>query len=116
MADSAPVSWRTIIYGTPLVSSDGQRVGEVHEVLGDDADDIFHGLRVALAGAKRDVMVAADDVDSLASDAISVSLTKAELEAAPTYEEEATYHLASVGWLRKHLGWQRDSRSDEEAG
>ena len=48
MSDSAPISWRTIIYGTPVMSSDGQRVGEVHEVLGDDADDIFHGLRVAL--------------------------------------------------------------------
>jgi uncharacterized protein YrrD len=116
MSDSAPISWRTIIYGTPVTSSDGQRVGEVHEVLGDDADDIFHGLRVALAGARRDVMVAADDVDSLATDAITVSVTKAELDAAPTYQEEATYHLASVGWLRKHIGWKQDSKSDEEPG
>ena len=61
-------------------------------------------------------MVAADDVEELTTDAITVSLTKAELEAAPTYQEEATYHLASVGWLRKHLGWQRDSKSDEEPG
>ena len=116
MSDPAPISWRTIIYGTAVVSSDGQRVGEVHEVLGDDAEDIFHGLRVSLDGAHRDVMVASGDVDELARDAISVALTKAELEAAPTYEEEATYHLASVGWLRKHLGWRRDSSSDEEPG
>ena len=27
-----------------------------------------------------------------------------------------TYHLASVGWLRKHLGWSKDSASDEEPG
>jgi hypothetical protein len=28
----------------------------------------------------------------------------------------ATYHLASVGWLRKHLGWKKDAKSDEEPG
>ena len=28
----------------------------------------------------------------------------------------AAYHLASVGWLRGHLGWRRDSRGHEEPG
>ena len=116
MTNPTPISWRTIIYGTPVVSSDGQRVGEVHEVLGDDAEDIFHGLRVSLADARRDVMVAADDVEQLATNVITVSLSKAELDAAPAYQDEATYHLASVGWLRKHLGWQQDSKGDEEPG
>ena len=116
VAQNAPVSWRSIVYGTPVVSSDNQPVGEVYEVLGDDADDIFHGLRVALTGAHRDVMVLADDVAGLASEAIRVERTKAEVDALPTYTEEATYHLASVGWLRKHLGWRKDSESDEEPG
>ena len=31
------------------------------------------------------------------------------------FHESATYHLASVGWLRKHLGWKADSKSDEES-
>jgi uncharacterized protein YrrD len=110
-----PVSWRSVVYGTPVVSSDGQNVGTIREVLGDDAEDIFHGIRVALGG-KRDVMVAADDIASLGSDAIKVDLTKERIEALPDYAEEATYHLASVGWLRKHLGWRRDSSSDEEPG
>ncbi len=110
------VSWRGLVYGTPVNASDGSRVGTVREVLGSDADDLFHGLRVALAGARRDVMVAADDVTSLREDAIATDLTLEELAALPAYDEEATYHLASVGWLRTHLGWRQDSRSDEEAG
>jgi uncharacterized protein YrrD len=116
VTDAQPISWRAIVYGTPVTSSDDQRVGEVHEVLGSDADDIFHGLRVALANGHRDVMVSADDVSSLASDQVRVDLTGAEIEALPTYKEEDTYHLASVGWLRKHLGWTKDSKSDEEPG
>ena len=116
VSQSAPMSWRSIVYGTPVVSSDNLRVGQVREVLGDDADDIFHGLRVALAGAHRDVMVPADEVASLAADEIRVDVTKADLDASPTYKDEATYHLASVGWLRKHLGLKKDSESDEEPG
>lgn len=116
MSHNQPVSWRSLVYGTPVVSSDGQPVGTVREVLGDDAEDIFHGLRVKLSGENRDVLVAADVVSSLASDAVRVELTKASAEALPSYEEEATYHLASVGWLRQHLGWKKDSQSDEEPG
>jgi uncharacterized protein YrrD len=116
MSGSQPTSWRAVVYGAPVVSSDGERVGQVHEVLGSDAEDIFHGLRVELAGGHRDVMVAADDVASLSTGEVRITRTKAELEALPTYEEEATYHLASVGWLRKHLGWKKDAESDEEPG
>ncbi|MHB8459220.1 MAG: hypothetical protein ACYDAK_09930 [Candidatus Limnocylindrales bacterium] len=116
MSETQPISWRSIVYGTPVISSDGGPVGTVHEVLGSDADDIFHGLRVALAGGHRDVMVSVDDLATLSADAVRTNLTRSELEALPSYADEATYHLASVGWLRKHIGWQKDSKSDEEPG
>jgi hypothetical protein len=116
MPDDQPESWRTIVYGTPLLAAGSERAGEVREVLGSDADDIFHGLRVRLATGGRDVMIAADDVDAMAADGIRTSLTLAEIEAAPPYDETATYHLASVGWRHKHLGWQRDSKHDGEPG
>ena len=116
MSDSQPISWRSIVYGTPVTSRDNLRVGKVQEVLGSDADDIFHGIRVALAGGRPDVMVSVDDVASMSTSEVRVGLTRSEVEALPTYNEEATYHLASVGWLRKHLGWKKDSKSDEEPG
>jgi hypothetical protein len=47
---------------------------------------------------------------------IRTGLAEAEIQALPAYDEHAAYHLASVGWLRKHVGWKRDSRSDEEPG
>jgi uncharacterized protein YrrD len=119
MTDGNPVSWRGLVYGTPVLASDGTRVGTVREVLGSDADDIFHGLRVELDGqadAKRDVMIPADAMDSLGSADVRVARSAAELRGLPAYDEASTYHLASVGWLRKHLGWAKDSSSDEEAG
>jgi len=113
---SSPISWRAVVYGTPVTASDGARVGTVREVLGSDSEDIFHGLRVRLDGTKRDVMVEAADVASLASDGIRLTVDRATVSALPDFDEQATYHLSSVGWLRKHVGWRDDSKSDEEPG
>ena len=115
MTNADPIGWRGIVYDTP-VTADGTRVGTVREVLGSDSEDIFHGLRVALSEGHRDVMISADNVTSMSTAEIGVSLPRADVEALPTYDEVATYHLASVGWLRKHLGWTKDSSSDEEPG
>ena len=116
MPTSDPIGWRGIVYGTQVMTVDGIRAGTVREVLGSDADDIFHGLRVGLAGGHRDVMVSADNVTSLSTDAIRTDLSRSALEELPAYDEVASYHLASVGWLRKHLGWKKDAASDEEPG
>lgn len=116
MPDTDPIGWRGVIYGTPVRTVDGARAGTVREVLGSDAEDIFHGLRVRLEAGRRDVMVPADSVTGLSHDAVDTDLAPAAIEALPTYDEVSTYHLASVGWLRKHLGWSKDSGSDEEPG
>lgn len=116
MPTSDPIGWRGIVYGTQVMTVDGIRAGTVREVLGSDADDIFHGLRVGLAAGHRDVMVSADNVTALSADSIGTDLSRSALEALPTYDEIASYHLASVGWLRKHLGWKKDAASDEEPG
>ena len=116
MSDTDPIGWRGIVYGTPVAAVDGARVGTIRAVLGSDSEDIFHGLRVGLAGGHRDVMVSADNVTTMSSERIGLDLPRSAVEALPTYDEVATYHLASVGWLRKHLGWTKDSTSDEEPG
>jgi rRNA processing protein Gar1 len=41
-----PVSWLLVEPGWPVVDANGQRVGKVDEVLGDEQTDIFHGLVV----------------------------------------------------------------------
>lgn len=116
MTDARPASWRSIVYGTPVLTIDNAPLGEVREVLGSDREDIFHGLRVRLSGGRRDVVVCVDDVTGILPDRILTGLARGDLAALAPYDETATYHLASVGWLRKHLAWRRDSESDEEPG
>jgi hypothetical protein len=110
------IAWRAVVYGTPVSTADGVRVGTVREMLGSDAEDIFHGIRVRLSTGRRDVMIRADDVSTLTAEEVQTNLSRSAIEALPTYDDVATYHLASVGWLRKHLGWSKDSASDEEPG
>ncbi len=117
MTDSSPIAWRAIAYGTPVLASDGAKVGSVREVLGSDAEDIFHGIRTNIGGGPNDdVLIFANDVTAITTDSIATDMTAAEALALPRYSEAATYHLASVGWLRKHVAWQRDSKSDKEPG
>lgn len=116
MPESESTSWRAIVYGTPVFSAENERVGSVREVLGSDAEDIFHGLRISLGERQREVMLAANDVPNISANAVRSSLSRSDLEGLPTYDDEATYHLATVGWLRKHLGWRKDAKSDEEPG
>ncbi len=116
MPNTDPIGWRAVVYGSPVTTVDGAQAGTVREVLGSDAEDIFHGLRVKLASGGREVMVPAADVTAMSSAAIATDLTPADLASLPAYDEVASYHLASVGWLRKHMGWTKDSASDEEPG
>jgi hypothetical protein len=115
MTDNDPISWRAIVYGMPVLASDGTKMGIIKEVLGSDEEDIFHGVRVAVDGHK-DVMLLAEDISGLTTGAVTAALTPADFHALPDYEETADYHIGTVGRFRKHLGWKQDSHSDEEPG
>ena len=116
MVEEVPISWRTVVYGTPVIASDGTRVGTVREVLGDDAEDIFHGLRVELDAGKRNVVVSAEDVASLTHAAVRIDMTADRLAGESDFTETKSYHVSEVGRFKKHLGWKQDSASDEEPG
>ena len=66
----------------------------MHEVLGFDAEAIFHGLRVAQTGRPGDVMVDADDIASLTLVEVATVLARSEFDGLPAYDETATCHLA----------------------
>ncbi len=115
MTDNDPISWRAIVYGTPVLANDGTKLGTVKEVLGSSDEDIFHGVRVAADGHK-DTMLLAEDIGGLTTGAVAVDLSPADFHTLPAYDESADYHIGTVGRFRKHLGWVQDSKSDEEPG
>ncbi len=101
---ATPVSWRDVTHNMPVLSSDGESVGHVTEVLGSQQEDIFHGIEVHLGRLGHRVVVLADQVASISTASVVLSLTSAEVEALPEHTEERAFELGWTG-LRKHLGW-----------
>src|SRR5215218_2243421 len=59
----APIAYLALPEGVPVLTSDGEQLGEVRHVLADREADIFDGLVVRASG--RDVFVDAPLVDAL---------------------------------------------------
>jgi uncharacterized protein YrrD len=82
-----PVAWLVVEQGWEVVSSDGEKVGAVDDVLGDENADIFDGLAVAPGLLKKPKYVPAERVGEIVDGRVTLELTKAEFDALDDYEE-----------------------------
>jgi hypothetical protein len=81
-----PVAWLVVDHGWEVVSSDGEKVGTVDEVLGDENADIFDGLAVASGMLKKPKYVPAERVGEIVEGQVTLELTKAEFDALEDYD------------------------------
>ena len=84
MAD--PVAWIVVEPGWEVVSSDGEKVGTVDEMLGDPNADIFDGLAVAPGLLKKARYVPSERVGEIVEGRVALELTQAEFDALDEYE------------------------------
>jgi PRC-barrel domain len=84
------VSWKAIEADAPVFSSEGEAVGKVTSVVGDQDADVFTGLAISVATFGRDRFVPSERVRGIWSDRVDLGLTKAEIERLPEYEETPT--------------------------
>ncbi len=84
-----PVAWIVIEPGWEVVSSDGEKVGTIDEVLGDPNADIFDGLAVVPGLLKKAKYVPAERVGEIVEGRVTLELTKAEFDALDEYEGTA---------------------------
>jgi uncharacterized protein YrrD len=87
MAD--PVAWLLVERGWEVVSSDGQKVGTVEEVLGEENADIFDGLAVASGLLRKPKYVPAERVGGIVDGRVTLELAKAEFDALAEYDGNA---------------------------
>ena len=73
--------------GTRIVGSDGQEVGRVSEVISDDQKDIFSGLTFRHGALGRDHFIAADLVDTITTEEVTLTVTSDQaMEKMEPYE------------------------------
>jgi hypothetical protein len=87
MAGEAPVSWTAIAQGAVVLAADGQEIGKVEQVTGDESLDIFDGLVVSAGRGRRSNYVAAERVTHMTAERVETSLSSEEAESLPAYDE-----------------------------
>jgi uncharacterized protein YrrD len=81
-----PVAWLVVESGWEVVSSDGEKVGTIDEVLGDQNADIFDGLAVASGVLKEAKYVPSERVGVIVEGRVTLELTPDEFDALDEYE------------------------------
>lgn len=84
-----PVSWLVIEKGWAVISADGERVGDVHEVVGDTANDIFSGLAVSTGLLKPTKYVPAEAVGPIEEDLVQLTISAEEFGHLGEHDEHA---------------------------
>jgi hypothetical protein len=98
MFDEEPaIAWTAMPYRAKVFGADGTEIGTAESLLGDEEEDIFHGIAVKTGG--RLVEIAAAHVDSAGAAALE------------SYREEKWFHIGWGGLFRKHPQWDSSSRS-----
>ena len=81
-----PASWLVVEPGWEVVTTDGERVGAVQEVLGDQNADIFDGLAVDVGVLKKPTYVPAERVQMIVEGRVVLDMTRDEFGALPDYD------------------------------
>jgi len=71
-----PVSWMLIEPGWPVVDAEGEDVGRVDEVLGDQGADIFNGLQVLKGVIGKRRYVSAEQVAEIVEGRVQLRVPK----------------------------------------
>lgn len=82
----APISWMTLQKGTSVLSSDGEELGSVDEVIADRQKDIFSGVTISPGLLSTSRFAPAAIVEDISSGAVRLSITAAEAGELEDYE------------------------------
>jgi len=85
-----PVSWFMIEPGWKVYAADGAEIGAVDEVAGDDGQDIFDGLAVAVSAFGKPRYVPAEQVAQILEGEVHLSLAHEQADRLGEYLEPAT--------------------------
>ena len=93
-------------YRAPVTDRDGNRIGTAESLLGDEEEDIFHGIAVKRASDGKLVEVPATRVQRITAHEVRTELGSQEVAELAPYKEERWFHLGWGGLFRKHPEWK----------
>ena len=108
--DEAQLAWIAMPYRVTVVTADGTRIGTAESLLGDEQEDIFHGIAVKAADGRL-VEIPAARVKRITGRGVATDLAQDEISRLETYREEKWFGIGWGGLFRKHPEWQSRSGS-----
>ena len=85
--DETPVAWNVLPRDAIVVAVDGSEIGRVMHVLGDQQEDIFHGLAVRRAEDGRTVEIDWPRIKRMTDQHVVTDVAAAEVDSLPPYRE-----------------------------
>ncbi|MBO0703158.1 MAG: PRC-barrel domain-containing protein [Candidatus Dormibacteraeota bacterium] len=101
------VAWTDTPYRAPVLDRNGQQIGTTESLLGDEGEDIFHGIAISGPRHRRLVVVPAAHVVRITTEHVETDLDAAGVEALDPYQEEQWFHLGWGGLFRKRPEWRQ---------
>jgi len=98
-------------YRAPVVAADGSEIGTAESLLGDESEDIFHGIVVKHRRTGKHLEVPAARIKKITEKHVVTDLTEAGAANLEPYREEHWFHIGWGGLFRKHPEWDKTSRS-----
>jgi hypothetical protein len=82
-----PVAWTVVEKGWKVFDVEGDDVGRVDEITGDENVDIFDGLTVSKGILSKPKYVPSENVAQIVEGEVHLSLSRAQVEALQDYTE-----------------------------
>ncbi|MFN2524655.1 MAG: PRC-barrel domain-containing protein [Actinomycetota bacterium] len=88
MADAErPIGWTALAEGTRVLSLEGEEIGRVAEVIGDEETNIFSGLVIRMGLLESDRFLPADQIAELTPEEVRLTISAAAAEKLRPYAE-----------------------------
>jgi hypothetical protein len=98
------IGYKVLPKGTPVVASDGERIGTVHRVQDNVREHIFDGIVVTTPGGRR--FVDAPEVAEITNRKVTLTITAAEASELPAHQGmrgsvEKSFQRRATRWKRR---------------
>ena len=109
MTEEKQVAWLVTPKEAPVMGTGGELLGEVKAVLGDDVDNIFHGLAMKPDDGGDLVEVPGARVERITTERVYTSLSGDDVSSLERYEEDRWFDFEGLeGIFRKRIKWEKD--------
>jgi hypothetical protein len=85
--DETPVAWTALPHHVPVVAADGTELGHIETVLGDEPEDIFHGLVIRRTADGELVELPAARVTRMTEGHVVTDLADGDAQGLPPYRK-----------------------------